>query len=63
MTGREWLFSLGRDELGQVGAVWVRDELEVERRLAPAVRRSGGREELMLLEELDISGARLVRGG
>ena len=46
--------------------MWVRDELKVERRLAPAVRCSGGREErVVLLEEhqLDISGACLARGG
>ena len=63
MTDRE---RLGRHELGQVGAVRVRDELEVERRLAAAVGRSGGRvERVVLLEEhqLDVSGARLVKGG
>mmetsp|Transcript_28079 Transcript_28079/g.71316 ORF Transcript_28079/g.71316 Transcript_28079/m.71316 type:complete len:460 (-) Transcript_28079:611-1990(-) len=59
VTDRE---RLGRHELGQVGAVRVRDELEVERRLAAAVGRAGGRvERVVLLEEhqLDVSGARL----
>ena len=48
VTDRE---RLGRHELGQVGAVRVRDELEVERRLAAAVGRSVGRVERVVLLE------------